>query len=172
MDRVCPTPFGKSGGMKTSPMYIEETGGGAECQALAEKTFASWQYRQLIEQDARVSSRVDESNRTHHLLRNIDGSYWVRVTVWYKKNQSERRDLPLFTHSEDMACRVRDIVLAALKHVKCLRRPAHPDDGAPRGFYLNGVVRRRCPLSRNALACSGDQAPVRRGADRGKVPAS
>jgi hypothetical protein len=126
--------------MKTSQTVVESVVSQLDYRTLAEKTFNSWQYRELIDKDARVSSRVDESNTDHHLLRNIDGSYWARITVWYGNVKKDRMDLPLFTHSLDMARRVRDIVLATLPHAKRLRRPSRTVPGDPRGFFLRDTV--------------------------------
>ena len=73
-------------------------------------TVETGKYQRLISVRAQVSSRVNEANPDHLVPCNIDGSSWLRITVWYPGNESDRLDLPLFTHQLDMARQVRDIV--------------------------------------------------------------
>lgn len=71
----------------------------------------------LIADRYRLSLVVNTENPDHHIWINLDGTWWMKLTVWGLCTK-RRIDLPLHTRSREDARRLRDEIIAYLPHAR------------------------------------------------------
>lgn len=125
----------------------------------------------LIAGQYQLSVLINSANPDHHVWRNLDGTWWMKLTLWGATTK-KRIDLPLLTRSLDEARRLRDEIIAYMPHARTQRvRRDRQTKQTTKGFFVCD-----CPNSSESISgreshktgvrCSAKQEPLDLAAER------